>query len=92
MPANRITFCRSLLAGDSERPPTVPVLHRRQAGSYIPTKLSARFTIKNSQRHAPASGIPWASAFRTLPSTAARADCAATTSQLRRIMTMATFT
>jgi len=39
MSANRITFfCRSLLAGNSERPPTEHMLHRLQAGSYIPTK------------------------------------------------------
>jgi hypothetical protein len=37
MVANRIAFCRSLLAGDSDRPPTAQVFHRLQAGSYIPT-------------------------------------------------------
>src|SRR5258708_3081453 len=38
MYANRITFWRSLLAGDSERPPNEHVLYRLRAGSYIPTK------------------------------------------------------
>jgi hypothetical protein len=38
MATNRTALCRSLLAGDSERPPTEPMLHRLQAGSYSPSK------------------------------------------------------
>jgi len=36
--ANLSTFCRSLLAGDSERGPASHVRHRLPAGSYISTK------------------------------------------------------